>query len=203
MFGSKRRKRKSLVFEASAIATMAQACLAIDFAANMNGVAKRYFGNTLLGTLDALDLCPSAGVEQGVIWQMTKNTLGDIGDSWQVSAAFGPNLEQSAVFDLSYLLAAMAFTSRSEMEEIFTKALAPIFGKSNAAELEETERLTCLHAGITLTTVFEDIRGCSKHEREERLFHASLNEAIFLMLSVKLYWLREGMKTSENDKNGN
>ena len=192
MFGSKKKKKESLVFEASVIATMAQACFAVDSAANWNGVAKSYLGNTLLGTLRTLDLHPSAGDAQGAIWYMTKTMLGDIGGSWEVSAALGPNLDKSSAVVLSQILAAMAFTvSRSDMEETFTNSLTSIFGKSNATELEETERLACLHAGITLITVFEDIHGCSKHEAEERMSLASFNEAIFLMLSAKVEKVRE------------
>lgn len=187
MFGRKNKERASLIFNASVIATMAQACLAIDYAANLNGAGTRYFGNLLLGTLHTVGIQPSVGKKQGAIWYGTRNTLGDIGDHWEFYAALGPNLDKCEVANLSRVLASLAFTvSRSDMEETFPQSLAPIFGKSNAAELEETERLACLHAGVTLTTVFEDIHGCSKREAEERVLFASYAEAIFLILFSKV-----------------
>lgn len=195
MFGRKRRARANrLPIEAGAFMTLAQATAAAcaDHSDPMG--ATKYFGNIVLGTMAAYGLGPQDGPDESAVWELIWINFGGplLGDSWQVLGGF--DLDTDGAVQFAQLLAPLMNTPRGEVQRVATEVLAPVFGKRHSSELELTESLPCVIAGVSLRTMLEDALDEPADRADDRVSIGALVVACYLQIAAKADTLQERLQ---------
>lgn len=183
MFGGKRRRQEA---DYNVAVTMAQACVAVDEAAEQNGRMRLLLGRSLLGTLRCVDIGPHSKDLDQMTWHMVQQTLNMGPVNYEDAWAIGRDISIPVAQQFPTILGPLLTTSREDMPARYTEELAFLFGKDNANSLTLTERLICYHAGFTLTTIWEDCQGKPNKVIEERVSSAAYYEGLMLIIAARI-----------------
>ena len=186
MFGRKARKRsQQLAIESAAFVAIARATALVCAEHSDPERAANYFASVLLGTMASYGVGPDDGPDEKAAWEHIWQGFGgaEVGDSWQVSAEFTIDDDDSAF--LSELLGPLMRTPRDQVSESAVATLGVIFGEVDPAGLTITQLVSCRIAGVALQTFFEETSEAELGRRPDPLAIGTSVVAAYLQVAAK------------------
>jgi hypothetical protein len=199
MFGrrAKQKRFEELSIQGGAFMTLAQATVAVSSRHSDPTVVVGYLGSVLLGSMVASGIGPEGNRDERAVWQLLWENLGGplIGDNWRLAAVVDVDLD--VAFELAQLLwVAFAAGSREQVEADAEQVLCELlFGRSDASELDNSERMMSHIIAMSLWTIADDASTGPAHMRADREEIGATAVAVYAFVCSRVeHWrkAREG-----------